>query len=48
MNHQFQISAYTLEKFLQVFTSRREQGYTLQQLVTAKQTDCLKKNLEKI
>ena len=48
MNHQFQILAYTLEKFLQMFTSRHEQEYTLQQFVTAEQTDCFKKKREKI
>ena len=39
MNHQFPILARTLEKFLQVFTSRHEQEYSLQEIVTAELTD---------
>lgn len=34
MNHHFHILAYILEKFLQMFTSRHEQEYSLQQFVT--------------
>lgn len=41
--NQLQILVYTLEKFLQLFTSIHEQEYSLQQFITAKHTDCLKK-----
>lgn len=46
--NQLQILVHTLEKFLQMFTSRHEEEYSLQQFITAKHTDYLKKNLDKI
>lgn len=41
--NQLQILVHTPEKFLQMFTSRHEEEYSLQQFITAKHTDYLKK-----